>query len=73
MLVTSGHLLHVQVYMDPFSSVNARNDAHEMMFYVDGNEDGELSWEEVVDASEFLTGTKLYDASSYFHSELWLL
>lgn len=58
------------IYMDPFSSVNARNDAHDMMFYIDTDTDGELSWDEIMEASEYLTGTKLYDASSYFHSEL---
>ena len=56
--------------MDPFSSVNARDEAHDMMFYVDTDVDGELSWDEVMEASEYLTGTKLFDASSVFHSEL---
>lgn len=60
----------LRVYLDPFSSLNARNDARDMIFYVDDNSDGKLSLDEVKQASEYLTGTKLYDASSYFHNEL---
>lgn len=56
--------------MDPFSSVNARNDAHEMIAYVDLNHDEKLSLEEIKDSCSYLTGTKLYDASLYFHREL---
>lgn len=56
--------------MDPFSSVNARNDAHEIMYQVDDDMDGDLIWIEVLEASQYLTGTKLFDASTYFHSEL---
>nr|XP_039250953.1 45 kDa calcium-binding protein-like [Styela clava] len=60
----------LMVYLDPFSNLNARNDAHDMMFYVDSDADGKLTLDEVKQASEYLTGTKLFDASSFFHNEL---
>ena len=59
-----------QAYVNPLNKAMPHQEARQLIGFGDDNEDGVLSLEELLDNSEYFTGSKLYNYAKNIHDDL---
>ncbi|XP_039257431.1 45 kDa calcium-binding protein-like [Styela clava] len=59
----------LEAYLDPLSRTMAGQEARQLIGFGDTNEDGKLTLREILENSEFYTGSKLYNYAQSIHEE----
>lgn len=59
----------LEAYLDPLSRTMAGQEARQLIGFGDFNEDGKLTLKEILENSEFYTGSKLYNYAQSIHEE----
>lgn len=59
----------LEAYLDPLSPTMAGQEARQLIGFGDTNEDGKLTLQEILESSEYYTGSKLYNYAQSVHEE----